>query len=72
MQGTMKFSNPWIDPRVLKVRPEAAQAYLIKCGWKPLAASQPSLLPFAGPKAGKTPPIVHVPQRDRAEIIRRG
>jgi hypothetical protein len=62
----MKFSNPWIDPRVVDVRSEAAQAYLARHGWKPLAASQSSLLAFAGPKAGKNAPIVQVPLREQA------
>jgi hypothetical protein len=62
----MKFRNPWIDPRVAEVRSEAAQAYLVQHGWTPLPASQPYLLPFAGPKAGKNPPIVTVPLRERA------
>ncbi len=62
----MKFRNPWIDPRVMEVRSKAAQDYLVQHGWKPLAADQPSLLPFAGPKAGKNPPIVRVPLREQA------
>jgi hypothetical protein len=62
----MKFRNPWIDPRVVEVRSKAAQAYLVQHGWKPLAADQPSLLPFVGPKAGKNPPIVQVPLREQA------
>jgi hypothetical protein len=62
----MKFRNPWIDPRVVEVRSDAAQAYLIQHGWKPLAADPSSLLPFAGPKAGKKPPIVRVPLREQA------
>ncbi len=62
----MKFRNPWIDPRVVKVRSQAAQAYLLQHGWKRLPADQPSLLPFAGPKAGKNPPIVRVPLREQA------
>jgi len=62
----MKFRNPWIDPRVVEVRSKAAQAYLVQRGWRPLAADQPYLLPFAGPKAGKNPPIVRVPLREQA------
>ena len=62
----MKPRNPWIDPRVAQVQSKAAQAYLVQHGWKPLAASRPSLLPFAGPKAGTNPPIVHVPLREQA------
>ncbi len=62
----MKPRNPWIDPRVAQVQSKAAQAYLLQHGWKPLAASRPSLLPFAGPRAGTNPPIVHVPVREQA------
>jgi hypothetical protein len=62
----MKFRNPWIDPRVVEVRSKAAQSYLVQHGWKPLAADQPYLLSFAGPKAGKNPPIVRVPVREQA------
>jgi hypothetical protein len=62
----MKFRNPWIDPRVAEIRSEAAQAYLVQHGWKPLAASRSSLLPFSVPNAGKNPPIVYVPQREQA------
>jgi hypothetical protein len=62
----MKFRNPWIDPRVVEVRSQAARDYLVQHGWKPLAAHQSSLLPFAGPKAGKNPPIVQVPLREQA------
>lgn len=62
----MKFRNPWIDPRVVEVRSHAAQTYLVHHGWKPLAADQANLLPFAGPKAGKNPPIVRVPVREQA------
>jgi hypothetical protein len=62
----MKLRNPWIDPLVAGVRSEAAQAYLVQHGWKPLAADQPHLLPFAGPKAGKNPTIVQVPLREQA------
>ena len=62
----MKFSNPWIDPRVVEVRSKNAQAYLVQHGWKPVAPGQPSLLPFAGPKAGRNTPIVRVPLREEA------
>src|SRR5579871_6526365 len=30
----MTFRNPWIDPRVADLRPEAVQAYLSRHGWK--------------------------------------
>jgi hypothetical protein len=62
----MKFRNPWIDPRVAEVRSEAAQSYLVQHGWTPLEATQPSLLPFAGPKTGKNATIGQVPLREQA------
>lgn len=62
----MKFRNPWIDPRVREVRSKAAQAYLVQHGWKPSAADQPGMLPFAGPGVGKDPAIVRVPLREQA------
>jgi hypothetical protein len=65
-EGRLEFRNPWIDPRVAEVRSEAARDYLVQHGWKPLAAQQSSMLPFAGPKPGKNPPIVRVPPREQA------
>ncbi len=62
----MKFRNPWVNPRVVEVRSKAAQAYLDQHGWKPLAANQPNLSPFAGPKGGKHPPVVQLPLREEA------
>jgi hypothetical protein len=62
----MKFRNPWIDPRVSQVRSAAAQAYLSRKGWKPLAPDQPNLLPFDGPFEGDPNPLVHVPIREQA------
>jgi hypothetical protein len=51
----MAVRNRWIDPRVADVGPKAAQAYLVRNGWKPQEADRSSMLPFAGPKAGKDP-----------------
>jgi hypothetical protein len=43
----MKFRNPWIDPRILQARTEAAQAYLTRHGWKLVGpAADPSLLRY--------------------------
>src|SRR5205085_10031601 len=33
-ERTMKFRNPWIDPRIVQARPESARAYLLCHGWK--------------------------------------
>lgn len=38
----MKFRNPWIDPRILQVRPEAVRAYLLTHGWEYLG---PAVMP---------------------------
>jgi hypothetical protein len=32
----MKFANPWVDPRVVRARPEDVQAYLARRGWEPV------------------------------------
>jgi hypothetical protein len=43
----MKFRNPWIDPRVADLRPEAVQVYLAQHGWKEVGlAENPSLLRY--------------------------
>ena len=43
----MKFRNPWIDPRILQVRPEAVRAYLLAHGWAYLGpAVVPDMLMF--------------------------
>ena len=62
----MKLRNPWIDPRVSEVRSNAAQAYLLQRGWKPLDGQQPHLLPFTRSKARKNSPILQVPLREHA------
>ena len=53
----MKFRNPWIDPRVVQVRPAAAQAYLRAHGWMVLPAEQPNLLSFRGGDGGEDGPM---------------
>jgi hypothetical protein len=69
----MKFRNRWIDPRIVQVRPEAAQAYLLAHDWKPLGpAANPDLLMFAGPGAGSEAPTVLVPaQVDDGPLLQR-
>jgi hypothetical protein len=59
----MKFRNPWVDPRILQVRPADAEAYLLRRGWKPLGptAANPDLLLFDGPGEGEGNPILSVP-----------
>jgi hypothetical protein len=35
----MKFRNPWIDPRITELRPEAVEEYLFARGWKRVGPS---------------------------------
>ena len=60
----MKFRDPWIDPRIVQVRPQDAEAYLRGRGWKPLgpAPANPDLLLFDGPKDGEDNPLLPVPR----------
>lgn len=69
----MKFRNPWIDPRIVQARPEAAQAYLRTHGWKLLGpAANPMLLLFEGPGDGTDAPAVLVPvQLDDGPMLQR-
>jgi hypothetical protein len=62
----MKSRNPWIDPRVVEVRSNAAKAYLVEHGWEPLTCEQPNMLPFTRSKTAKNSRIVHVPLRENA------
>lgn len=61
----MKFRDPWIDPRILQVRPPGAQQYLLRRGWKPLgpADSNVEMLLFDGPAEGDGNPLIGVPVR---------
>jgi hypothetical protein len=49
--------NPWIDRRVISVRPADAQAYMLRHGWKPRAFPRPQILLFQGPLADDGEPI---------------
>jgi hypothetical protein len=58
----MKFRNPWIDPRILQVRPEAVRAYLLAHGWLYLGpAGIPDMLMFDTPQPRDDKPNVIVP-----------
>ena len=60
----MKFRNPWIDPRILQVRPEEAQAYLSHLGWHLAGpAANPNLLLFDPPQDKEEGPTFMVPVR---------
>jgi hypothetical protein len=62
----MKFRNPWIDPRVVRVRAESARAYLLGRSWRPLPEGQENLLAFEAPGSGEDKPVVVVPLREQA------
>ena len=58
----MKFRNPWIDPRILRVRPEDVQAYLARRGWQCIGpATDPSLLRYERVEADTDAPTLFVP-----------
>jgi hypothetical protein len=58
----MKFRNPWIDPRILQLRPEAVQAYLLSNGWEYLGpATAPDMLMFDTPQPRGDKPNVLLP-----------
>jgi len=58
----MKFRNPWIDPRILQVHPEAVRAYLLGHGWQYLGpADVPDLEMFDTPEPRDDKPNVLLP-----------
>jgi hypothetical protein len=58
----MRFRNPWIDPRVVGLRPEQVQAYLSRRGWRSAGpASDPHLLRYVRADAGEDAPTLFVP-----------
>lgn len=60
----MKFRNPWVDPRVLQVRPEQVQAYLSLRGWKELGpASDPHLLRYKRADGNENAPTLFLPRK---------
>ena len=68
----MKFTNPWIDPRIADLPTEAAEAYLLAHGWKPLGpAANPDLLQFEGP-GGEDSALVLLPLlHDHGPLLQR-
>jgi hypothetical protein len=72
-EDAMTFSNPWIDPRILRVSPAAAREYLSGHGWSPLGPSaNPDLIRFAGPSRGEDAPTVLLPTRlDEGSMVQR-
>jgi hypothetical protein len=60
----VKFRNPWVDPRVVRVRPEQVQAYLNQRGWRGLGpASDPHLLRYERTDGGDDGPTLFVPRK---------
>jgi hypothetical protein len=59
----VKFRNPWIDPRIIQVRPEAVRAYLLAKGWEYLgpAKAAPYMLMFDTPQPRGDKPNVLLP-----------
>lgn len=58
----MKFRNPWIDPRITRVRPEDVQAYLTRQGWQCIGpATDPNLLRYERVEASVDAPTLFVP-----------
>lgn len=46
---TTRFRNPWIDPRVLYLRPADAEAYLRTRGWREVDSPSPHWKRFLSP-----------------------
>src|SRR5687768_6728509 len=57
-----RFRNPWIDPRVERVRPDQIEAYLLHHGWKLQPPEYPNAKVFEPPfrLAEKLNPIITV------------
>jgi hypothetical protein len=69
----MKFRNPWIDPRIVEAKPEAAQGYLLDRGWKLVGpAANPVLLMYEAPGNGEdTPPVLVPLHLDEGPMLQR-
>ncbi|HWG46714.1 MAG TPA: hypothetical protein VN688_28385 [Gemmataceae bacterium] len=69
----MKFLNPWIDPRILQVRPESVRTYLLAKGWEYLGpALMPDMLMFDTPEPRGDKPNVLLPLKlDHGAYIQR-
>jgi hypothetical protein len=60
----MKFRNPWIDPRVADLRPEAVRAYLTQHGWTEVGpAENPALVRFERADDPDAAPTLFLPLR---------
>ncbi|MBN9119757.1 MAG: hypothetical protein J0I06_11470 [Planctomycetes bacterium] len=49
---TIRFRNPWIDPRVLDVRPADAEVYLRNHGWQEAESNSAQWKRFLAPASG--------------------
>jgi hypothetical protein len=59
---TVRFRNPWVDPRVLDVRPADAEAYLRDHGWSEAQSAVPGAKRFLSPARGTEREAVLVPE----------
>ncbi len=62
----MKFRNPWIDPRVLQVKPADAEAYLLERGWVRVKSAHQNKHAFANSANETSASVVQVAQLDQA------
>jgi hypothetical protein len=62
----MKFRNPWVDPRVLELKPADAQGYLANHGWKAMAPYSVNLTAYSRPGEAADGPVVYVLTRQDA------
>ncbi len=59
---TIRFRNPWVDPRVLDVRPADAEAYLRDRGWQEADSAMSHVKRFISPPRGADREAVYVPE----------
>ena len=50
---TFRFRNPWVDPRVLDVRPSEAESYLRTRGWQEVDSGNALWKRFVSPQQGE-------------------
>jgi hypothetical protein len=58
---TTRFRNPWVDPRVLDLRPAEVEAYLRRHGWQEADSAVPQTKRFLSPVRGSDREAVLVP-----------
>jgi hypothetical protein len=63
----MRFqNNPWIDPRIVQIKPSDAELYLRHHGWIPVDSSNPHMKAFASSANPEDASVVCVPQLEQA------